>query len=87
MLSASGGDHDRQISGAIRSGDFKVVESYETGQTELFNLEEDIEKRKTSRHPILPEPGICYNHFKPGAKKSMPICLCPIRSIVKNSIS
>jgi arylsulfatase A-like enzyme len=28
--------------GAVRKGDWKLVESYETGKTELFNLEEDI---------------------------------------------
>jgi arylsulfatase A len=29
-------------SGAVRRGDFKLVESYETGKTELFNLKDDI---------------------------------------------
>ncbi|KAA6438961.1 sulfatase [Dyadobacter flavalbus] len=29
-------------SGAIRNGDFKLVESYETGKTELFNVKEDV---------------------------------------------
>lgn len=33
-------------SGAVRSGDFKLVESYETGKTELFNLREDISESK-----------------------------------------
>lgn len=28
--------------GAVRSGDFKLVESYETGRTELFNIKEDM---------------------------------------------
>ena len=32
--------------GAIRNGDFKLVESYETGKTELFNLKEDIGETK-----------------------------------------
>lgn len=33
-------------SGAVRSGDYKLVESYETGKTELFNLSEDISESK-----------------------------------------
>ncbi len=33
-------------SGAVRVGDYKLVESYETGKTELFNLSEDIAESK-----------------------------------------
>lgn len=33
-------------SGAIRNGNFKLVESYETGKIELFNLADDIGERK-----------------------------------------
>lgn len=33
-------------SGAVRLGDYKLVESYETGKTELFNLREDISESK-----------------------------------------
>ena len=29
-------------SGAIRIGDYKLVENYETGTTELYDLEDDI---------------------------------------------
>lgn len=32
--------------GAVRDGDWKLVENYETGKTELFNLEEDISESK-----------------------------------------
>ena len=29
-------------SGAIRAGDYKLIEVFETGKTELYNLREDI---------------------------------------------
>jgi arylsulfatase A-like enzyme len=32
-------------SGAIRSGDYKLIEFYEDGRWELFNLKEDISER------------------------------------------
>ena len=32
--------------GAVRDGDWKLVENYETGETELFNLKEDISESK-----------------------------------------
>lgn len=32
-------------SGAMRSGDFKLVENYETGKIELYNIREDIEEK------------------------------------------
>lgn len=39
--------------GAIRDGNWKLVEMYETGETELFNLKEDISESKNlkSSHP------------------------------------
>lgn len=33
-------------SGAVRLGDYKLVESYETGKTELYNLTQDISESK-----------------------------------------
>ncbi len=33
-------------SGAVRSGDYKLVENYETGKLELYNLKEDISESK-----------------------------------------
>ncbi|HLL95146.1 MAG TPA: hypothetical protein VK404_09245, partial [Spirosoma sp.] len=33
-------------SGAVRQGDYKLVESYETGKTELYNLTDDVSESK-----------------------------------------
>jgi arylsulfatase A-like enzyme len=33
-------------SGAVRMGDYKLVERYETGSTELYNLREDVGERR-----------------------------------------
>jgi len=40
-------------SGAIRKGDYKLVEFYDTGQTELYNLKADPGERQ-NRTPTMP---------------------------------
>lgn len=32
--------------GAIREGDWKLIEKFETGETELYNLKKDVSEQK-----------------------------------------
>lgn len=47
------GNQGGSPSGAVRHGDYKLIEWYETGKTELFNLKEDIGEQNdvSDQHP------------------------------------
>ena len=42
--------------GALREGDFKLVERYEDGRVHLYNLKEDPEERRNLIDSEEPEP-------------------------------
>ena len=41
--------------GAIREGDWKLIEKFETGETELYNLKKDVSEHKdvSSNNPEI----------------------------------
>lgn len=50
--------------GAIREGEWKLVENYETGETELFNLKNDISESKNLSSSYPKKSKELYNKFK-----------------------
>jgi arylsulfatase A len=61
--------------GAVRSGDWKLVENYESGQIELFNLKEDLSEAhdlSSSRPDVLTELKELFNRHLREVDAPMP---------------
>lgn len=50
--------------GAIRRGDYKLVESYETGEVELFNLKEDLSESRNLRESMPQQTREMHHQLK-----------------------
>jgi arylsulfatase A len=62
--------------GAVRVGDYKLVESYETGKLELFNLKEDISELKDLSEKMKQKTRDLHNLLKDWRRKvnaNMPV--------------
>lgn len=62
--------------GAVRLGDFKLIENYETGEISLYNLKEDISESKDLK-ALFPEKtaelNALFQKWKKDMKANMPI--------------
>ena len=62
--------------GAVRSGDFKLIENYETGEITLYNLREDISERHDLSKQLPKKTSELYALFtewKAETKANMPV--------------
>jgi arylsulfatase A-like enzyme len=55
--------------GAVRKGDFKLVENYETGKVELFNLKDDISESQDLSRKMIQKTKELYGLLKSWQKR------------------
>ena len=65
--------------GAIRRGDWKLLEFFEDGRLELYNLRQDLSESTNLTEKEPKSPPTCMECSANGGRRSMPRCRFPIR--------